>query len=91
MLKPCSRAHSLDAGREPGITMAYSGIGSPLSSWRSFTQSYTGMVADKRTPGASTAPFLTTTPSTMTQPAPINASSSTTTGLAPIGSSTPPS
>ena len=38
MLKPCSRAQSFDAGREPGITIAYSGIASPLSSWRSLTR-----------------------------------------------------
>src|SRR5699024_43325 len=90
MLNPCFAAQSPLIGRVPGMTTAYSGMAAPLSSTFSFTQSYTGMDFDSVTPGAITAPFLTNMPSTITEPAPTKQSSSTTTGLSPTGSSTPP-
>ena len=60
------------------------------SSTRSRTRSYSRDVPVRVTPAAMTASRPTRTPSSSAQPAPTKASSSTMTGRAPGGSSTPP-
>ena len=78
----------------PGTTTAPGGTASGASavpiSTRSRTRSYSRDVPVSVTPAAMTASRPMRTPSSSAQPAPANASSSTMTGRAPGGSSTPP-
>src|SRR6185369_8599482 len=75
-------------GREPGTTTAYSGT-SPI---RILPVCRSTILVDwpRNTPIASTAPLRTMTPSATSERAPMKQSSSTITGSACSGSSTPP-
>ena len=89
----CDSANAPDAARTPETTTAPAGMASTPSTGRMIracTRSYTGVEAASTTPAASTAPCPMRTPSYTPQLPPMNASSSTITGSAPTGSSTPP-
>src|SRR5215472_12828200 len=75
-------------GSAPGTTTAYSGT-SPMKT-SPLSRSTILVVALRNTPIASTAPRRTITPSTTSLRAPMKQSSSTITGSACSGSSTPP-
>ena len=77
-------------GLVPGITTEFSST-TPLNSIGSSpVTSIIGVDAVRVTFAPITAPFLILTPSTIIERDPINAPSSTTTGIAPAGSKTPP-
>ena len=76
--------------REPGITTARGGTEPRCSTGSGPVTSITGVFAVRTTPAPSTASLPTRTPSTTTHRDPMKAPSSTITGSAWTGSSTPP-
>src|SRR5919202_2526977 len=77
-------------GRLPGTTTARGGTYPRCSTGSGPVTSMTGIEAPNTTCGAITACSPTTTPATITAREPTNTPSSTITGRAPGGSSTPP-